>query len=226
MVLRFFQEIASQYQRIFILGDLFDVWPGTTPYLIERYSAFLQLFKRMVKDGHEIHYVEGNHDFKLGSFFNEELGVKTYSDSLTLQFNDKSVHMVHGDLGNPKELGYRVLRRVLRSEPIQAAVQIVPSKLIFDVGAKVSNLSRKYTTPKVIEHSKIKHIYRRTAESFFEQGADVVLMGHTHLPDDVTSLVGDRYCRYINLGDWVRHFSYLEFDGSNFYTRTHPVKDL
>lgn len=226
LVIRFLQEIASQYQQIFILGDLFDVWPGTTPYLLERYSAFLHLFKKMVKEGHEVHYVEGNHDFKLGSYFSEELGVKTYPDSCIMKFGDKNVHMTHGDLGNPKEFGYRVLRKLLRSDPIQAAVQVVPAKLIFDVGARVSHLSRKYTTPKPVEQTEIKHIYRRTAERIFESGADVVLMGHTHLPDDVTSLVGNRHCRYINLGDWVRHFSYLEFDGTNFYTRTHPVKDL
>ena len=51
-------------------------------------------------------------------------------------------------------------------------------------------------------------------------------MGHTHIPDDYSVEVDGRQCRYINTGDWVRHFTYLEFDGSQFYTRTHPVKDL
>ena len=64
------------------------------------------------------------------------------------------------------------------------------------------------------------------AEDIFQQGYDVVLMGHTHLPDDIETRVDGRPCRYINTGDWVRHFTYLEFDGSQFYTKTHPVKDL
>lgn len=226
LVMRFLQEIASRYGQIYILGDLFDVWPGTTPYLLERFAPVLQLLKRLVAEGHELHYIEGNHDFRLGNYFPEELGVKVYTDSLRVTMGDKKVHLSHGDLGNPKEIGYRALRKILRSEPVQMTMQVVPSKLVFDFGAKVSKLSRKYSSPKPVNLPEIKQVYRRAAEELFEEGMDMVLMGHTHLPDDLTTLVGDRYCRYINLGDWVSHFTYLEFDGSNFYTRTHPVKNL
>lgn len=226
LVIRFFQEIASQYGNIYILGDLFDVWPGTSPYLIERFTPILKIFKGLVRDGHQIHYVEGNHDFKLGNYFTDELGIKTYPDFLEEDFAGKKVHMTHGDLGNPKEYGYRALRKILRNDLFQTTLQAVPQKFIFEAGDKFSKFSRKYTSPRPEKLTHVKQVYREAAEKLFQKGADMVLMGHTHIPDDVTSLVGDRYCRYINLGDWVSHFTYLEFDGSHFYTRTHPVKDL
>lgn len=226
LVVRFFQEIASRYGRIYILGDLFDVWPGTTPFLIERFSPILKLLKSLARDGHEIHYLEGNHDFRLGSYFSDELGIRVYPNYLEEDFAGKRVHMTHGDLGNPNEYGYRALRYVLRHDLVQSAIQAVPQKLIFDSAAKFSRFSRKYSSPKPSQSTQIKQIYRQAAEKLFHNGSDLVLMGHTHMPDDVTTLVGDRYCRYINLGDWVSNFTYLEFDGSHFYTRTHPVKDL
>lgn len=226
LVMRFFQEIVSRYPRIYILGDLFDVWPGTTPYLIERFEPVLKLLQGLNRDGHQVHYVEGNHDFKLGKYFTEELGIKVYNDFLVEEFAGKKVHMSHGDLGNPKEYGYKALRYLLRHRLTQSTIQAVPQPFLFDLGAKFSSLSRKYRNPPPSQGTHIKQIYRKTAEELFERGYDVVLMGHTHMPDDVTTLVGNRTCRYINLGDWVSHFTYLEFDGGHFYTRTHPVKDL
>lgn len=228
LVNRFLQEVASQFKHIFILGDLFDVWPGTSPYLIERFQSVLEVLRTLVKQGHDVHYVEGNHDFRLGKFFTEDLGLQVHTDEHTLNLGDKKVYLAHGDLGNPSERGYRALRTVLRQDLLHWALKPVPPKWIFDLGHRTSGLSRRYQQG---QHSpqtatRIRQIYRGTAEQIFHQGFDVVVMGHTHLPDDVTTLIQGRKCRYINTGDWVQNFTYLEFDGSEFYTKTHPMTDL
>jgi UDP-2,3-diacylglucosamine hydrolase len=228
LVLRFLQEVASQFKQIFILGDLFDVWPGTTPYLIERFSPVTQVLKSLVKQGHEVHYVEGNHDFRLGTYFTEELGIQVHPEDHSLILGTKKVFLAHGDLGNPQEKGYRILRSLLRKEALHFALKPVPPKWIFDLGARTSGLSRKYQKGHMSPHlaTKIRQIYRATAEQQLNKGFDVVIMGHTHLPDDVTTVIGGRKCRYINTGDWVHHFTYLEFDGTEFYTKNHPMTDL
>lgn len=225
LVIRFLQEVASRFERIFVLGDLFDVWPGTTNYLIKRFDPVISTLRGLVSDGHEVTYLEGNHDFRLGKYFSQELGIRVFPDAHSEQFGDKRAYLAHGDLGNPKDLGYRCLRYVLRRNMLHQALRAFPEDLIFRVGLKSSQMSRKYQqrSPKI--DTQIRQTYRRTAEQIFQEGFDVVIMGHTHLPDDVTTLVGSRSCRYINLGDWVSHFTYLEFDGSQFYTKTHPVKD-
>ena len=43
----------------------------------------------------------------------------------------------------------------------------------------------------------------------FSEGYDYVLMGHRHNP--LEFIEGDR--KYINLGDWLVHFSYAVFNG-------------
>jgi len=222
---RFLQEKASQYKKIYILGDLFDVWPGTTDFLKGNYRSVLEIMKSLVKDGHEMHYVEGNHDFRLGSYFTDELGISVHPNEHVENWDGKKIYMAHGDLGNPKEYGYRVLRYALRRDLLQLAINTVPSKWVYNVGLRSSQFSRKYQTAVPTKsESQIRQIYRYTAEKIFSKGYDVVLMGHTHLPDDVSTLINGRSCRYINTGDWVKNFTYLEFDGKDFYTRTHPVK--
>ena len=139
--------------------------------------------------------------------------------------------MTHGDLGNPGELGYRVLRKVLRLDAVHSAMKLFPQKWIYMVGKRSAQLSREYQrcflkSNLVSRMNVVRDIYRATATGILEHGYDVVLMGHTHLPDDFPLILQGRSCRYINTGDWLQHFTYLEFDGMDFYTRTHPIINL
>src|SRR5690606_36726910 len=61
-------------------------------------------------------------------------------------------------------------------------------------------------------------------EQLQEQHYDYMVFGHRHLPVDMEvepaagSLAGDPAgamgARYINLGDWITHFTYAAFDGT------------
>lgn len=228
LVIRFLEDVASRFDRIYLLGDLFDVWPGTDAHLLRKFRPVIRTLKRLVKAGREVHYVEGNHDFLLGKYFSEKLGIQTHPNEHVETWNGKKVYMVHGDLGNPKDHGTKVLRYLLRSKAVHAAKALFPQKFVFQLGMRTSKASRDYGTSRLDEDLKtrIRTTYRDTALRLFRRGYDVVIMGHTHLPDDFRATVDARDCRYVNLGDWVFHFTYLEFDGSQFYTRTHPVKAL
>jgi len=225
LVIRFLQEVASRFQRIYLLGDFFDVWPGTTAYLVRSFRPVISVLRRLVEEGHDIHYFEGNHDFRLGEFFSSTMGIKVFPESSSETWEGKRIYLAHGDLGNPRDLGYRALRYILRQNLVHLAIRSIPQEFVFKVGLKASTLSQKYSRPIKRSDASVRHIYRLTAENIFAEGYDMVIMGHTHIPDDVTSMVGGRSCRYINLGDWVKHFTYLEFDGTQFYTRTHPIKN-
>lgn len=225
IVLRFLGKVAPQYDALFILGDLFDSWPATTPYLVRRFQPLLSKLKELVSGGIEVHYFEGNHDFHLGEYFSQ-LGVRVYRDQVIQQFGDKQVLIAHGDLGNPGERGYRLLRKLLRSAPAHWAFRTIPHSLVFGAGRFASQLSRRLTGARRVDLDAIRKVYREQAVKHFKEGCDVVLMGHTHIPDNFAHSVKGRDCQYLNTGDWLTHFTYVEFDGSQFYTREHPVKDL
>jgi len=222
-VLSFLREKSKEFSHVFILGDLFDVWPGTSGYLLSHFRPVIELFKDLVKQGCQLHYVEGNHDFRLGEYFAEEIGIKVYSESYEFVFNNRKILLAHGDLGNPQEKAYRVLRKILRADWLHFMIKPVPKKWVYLLGNKTSKASRGYQTLTKEKVDSIKQIYRRTATELFEKGYDVVVMGHTHIPDDYCLKVGERNCRYLNTGDWVKNFTYLEFDGFEFYTKKHNV---
>ena len=53
-------------------------------------------------------------------------------------------------------------------------------------------------------------------EVLLRQHYDYFIFGHRHLPIDV-KLAGNS--RYINLGEWIKYFSYAEFDGEQVYLK-------
>lgn len=222
-MLRFFQNTASRFPRIYILGDFFDVWPGTNAHLAEKFSPFLALFKSLVRNGHQVTYVEGNHDFRLGKLFSDELGVRVITNELVETWAGKRVYLVHGDLGNPAEKAYPHFRSFLRSDWLHWAIKPIPPQSLYSVADAVSRLSRRFQKSVPPDDEKVREIYRATAKQLFDLGNDVVIMGHTHVPDRFHCDVGGRACSYYNLGDWVRSFTYLEFDGSEFYTKKHSA---
>lgn len=223
LVIRFLEEVASSYDELYILGDFFDIWPGTTTHLVDTYARVLSALRQLVEEGTQVYFVEGNHDFRLGDYFEKELGIKVYTDSLVRTFGTKQVYMMHGDTGNPKDLGYRALRFLLRRETVHKAKKIFPEAWAYKIGFHASRLSRKAArrTPELLEN--VRHTFRSTACKIMEQGYDLVLMGHTHIPDDHRVEINGRQCRYINLGDWVQNFTYLEFKEGEFYTKKHPI---
>jgi len=226
LMIRFFQQVASGFEQIYILGDLFDAWPGTTDYLTRRFRPVLDTLGGLVRDGHQVHYLEGNHDFRLGKLFTDELGIRVHPDFIESTFSGRRTLMVHGDMENPHERGSHLLRGFLRNELLHLAIRPIPQPWIFALGRQVSHFSRKLKSHVPPDETRVRQVYRDAAQRHFAKGYDVVLMGHTHLPDHLTTQVSGRHCDYYNLGDWLRHFTYLEFDGREFYTRTHPVKTL
>lgn len=224
LLIRFFDEVVSRFRRLYIVGDLFDVWPGTDSHLTRRFQPVLKALENLVDIGCEVNYIEGNHDFCLGDFFSRSLGVRVHDASHVAELGAYRVFMSHGDLVNPSELGYHVLRKILRAGPVQFTRSLVPGAWVYELGKRSSELSRNIKCSVDNEkESIIREVYRKSASNILAMGYDVVVMGHTHLPDDVILTVDHRQKRYINLGDWVKNFTYLEFDGQNFYTKSHPI---
>lgn len=229
LVVRFLQEVASRFDRVIVLGDLLDVWPGTTKFLIQQYGPVLEALRALVKAGQEVHYIEGNHDFLLGDYFESELGIRVHTEDLVQHWAGKRIYISHGDLGNSADKTYPILRKFLRTPTLHFVKRLFPGSWAYHVGVSSSKLSRQLQRRSEEEllriEEKVRATYRGTARTLFEKGFDVVIMGHTHVPDDFHVEIDGRLCRYLNTGDWVRNFTYLEFDGSEFYTKRHPVND-
>ena len=206
---RFFRTIEKEATHLFIVGDLFDFWFEYKYVISKGNFEFLYELKRLSDKGIEIHYLAGNHDFALGSFFTDVLKINAWPEEYTFELSGKKFYLFHGDGIAKGDIGYRFLRRILRNKFNQKIFRWIHPDIGYPLARFVSGSSRKYTNQ--MNDKRDESDYIEFAESKFQQGYDFVLMGHRHNP-----LLHEKgKHRYINLGDWMTKFTYALFAGTD-----------
>ncbi len=208
-LLSFLDTVLIDATHLFIVGDLFDAWFEYKTVIPKGFHRTLTKLEDIVRKNITVHYLAGNHDYWMGNFFSEYLGMKIYHDPFEITLDGKRIYLHHGDGLAIHDTGYRILKRILRN-PINIKLYTM---LHPDIGLSIakssSKKSRHYTSTKDYVESDGMYIF---AKKMIEQGYDAVIMGHRHHPTFQTIGKG----KYINLGDWVTHFTYAELTNGEF----------
>ncbi len=215
--LEFLEEKRPHLARLFIVGDLFDFWVGYPATVYSAYFPILETLAGLRRDGVEIHYIEGNHDFHLGPFFKDFLGCKIYPDEANVELDGLKIVLLHGDLVNQRDYGGRMLRAFLRSRLVRYLIHMLPADLVWKIGHGASQVSHYFNHRHLdVRHEeKTKTLYRQFAEQKLKNSnAHILIMGHNHYPDEGGVNVGGIEKYYYNTGDWVKNFSYVEYEPS------------
>jgi UDP-2,3-diacylglucosamine hydrolase len=208
-VLRFLKSLRTQATHLFIVGDLFDFWFEYKYVTPKECFEFLYELKRLTEQGVTIHYLAGNHDFALNSFFIQHLNIQTHLNELEIELGGKKFYLFHGDGVAGRDVGYRILKKIVRNKMNQRLFRLLHPDFGIPLARFVSGSSRKYTNQ--MNHLRDERDYIAFAARKFEAGFDYVLMGHRHNPL-VHEVQGKKY---INLGDWIENFTYAFFDGTD-----------
>lgn len=205
-LLRFLTHVEKHGEQLFIMGDLFDYW-FEYKYVIPRgYHHILSKLAAMTENGMKIHYLAGNHDFWLKDFFPNDLGIEVYKDPVGITLHGKRFYLHHGDGLALNDTGYRILKKVLRSPVSIFLYSLLHPDWSAPIARGSSRTSREYTGNK--DFGETDGMIKFSDEKISE-GYDFVVMGHRHKPLRHASGKG----LYINLGDWLHHNTYAEFNG-------------
>ena len=77
-LVEFLRDIASKGSALYIVGDLFDFWIEYRRAIRPDYFTILHELAAVREKGVSIHYLAGNHDFALGPFLRDALGIHTH----------------------------------------------------------------------------------------------------------------------------------------------------
>jgi UDP-2,3-diacylglucosamine hydrolase len=208
-LIRFLDLVQSDGKQLFILGDLFDFWFEYRTVIPKGYHRLLAKLSEVVEKGVEVSYLAGNHDFWLAKFFKDEIGMHVHARPFSVVIGNAKFFLHHGDGLAQKDLGYRILKKVLRN---RLSIWLY-SWLHPDFGVKLarfsSKKSRDYTSQK---HYGEGNGMKRFAHQKIGEGYQYVIMGHNHKP--ALERVGNGH--YVNLGDWISHYTYGVYDGNKF----------
>lgn len=214
MVKSFFEHVAEHGQELFILGDYFDFGIDYRHSLPSQNVRGLALLVLLADAGVQIHYLVGNHDFWLGDFLQKELDIKLYYEPFSISRNGKNIYLIHGDGLSDLDKSYRTMRRILRARFNQYLFRWLHPDLGIALANRMSHASKNQD----VLYTKYNQdeSYFKSLNTIFDQGYDMILMGHHHQP--MMRVFNKKI--YYNLGDWIQHGSYLESDAQGFSQKT------
>ncbi|MDQ7797713.1 MAG: UDP-2,3-diacylglucosamine diphosphatase [Candidatus Edwardsbacteria bacterium] len=199
-----FDRITGPGDRLFILGDLFDFWFEYRSVIQKEHLEILGRFKDLRSRGVAVDLLVGNHDFWIGDFLSRELGITVHRQSLALESGGKKMFLAHGDGLGKGDLGYKILKVVLRNPFTIWLYRLLHPDLAIPFAKWFSQVSRNHLTRDMhLDPGPMLEVAREK----FAQGFDFVLLGHTHLP----TVHEENGKIYINLGDFIASFSYAVF---------------
>lgn len=209
-LLAFLEEQCGRTDLLILLGDIFEFWIGKATVTAD-YAPLIDALERMHQQGTKLVYVEGNHDFHLGPIFSRRLGCLVFPDGGSLNLDGKRVFLAHGDLANPGDIGYRRLRKFLRSGLIRNLLRIAPNCLTMAIANRGSYESRKSAGERR-SRWPAREILTPYAETMLTAGYQAVVTGHYHQPFHEKLGNGE----LIALGDWITQYSYAVYEDHRF----------
>jgi len=214
---RFLDLERAQIGHLVILCDLFEFFFGFKDFFAaEKASAFadyLPVFHQLqslYREGIRIKYFEGNHDFYLHSFFSDQfrMEIEVYPDGCDQRLGGKRAFVAHGDLSNPGQWTYRAFRKILKNPFSYRLIHLAGPRISRRVARKLSDMSyQRYHNDQHVPPSPFKAF----AHQKFLEGFEIVILGHSHFPEEAEEWIDGRRCLYYNVGDWMVHRSFLRF---------------
>jgi UDP-2,3-diacylglucosamine hydrolase len=221
-IVHFLSSIQDTAAEIFIVGDMFDFWFEYSHVVPKGYVRLLGKLAELTDSGIPVHFFVGNHDMWMRNYFQAELNVPVYFEPKTFEWNGKKFVIGHGDGLGPGDHGYKMMKSVFRNKFCQWLFGIIHPSVGIGLANYFSRSSRKKTGADddhfLGEDREWLIIHSRQMLS--KEHFDFFIFGHRHLPIDYNL---DTNSRYINLGDWIKFFTYAEFDGNDVQLKTWTV---
>jgi UDP-2,3-diacylglucosamine hydrolase len=213
-VVAFLESIRHDADSIFIVGDIFDFWYEYTKVVPKGYVRLLGKLAELSDSGIPIHVFVGNHDMWMSGYFEKELNIPVYHQPKVFEWNGKRFFIGHGDGLGPADHGYKFIKKIFRNPVCRWLFGQLHPTWGIGLANYFSRKSREKTgaSDEVFMGGDNEWLIVYSKALLQKEHYDYFIFGHRHLPLD-HPLTGNS--RYINLGDWIRNFTYATFDGAD-----------
>ena len=217
-LVRFLDDIKDKAQAIYLLGDMFDFWYEYKYVVPKGYTRFLGKLSELTDMGVEVHYFTGNHDIWAYSYLAEECGVVLHKKPETVELYGKVFYLAHGDgLGDPNK-SFKLIKSIFHNKTCQVLFSMLHPRWALWFGlhwAKHSRLKRPNGEEPPYMGENREHLVLYT-KKYIEShnNIDFFIYGHRHIEVDLQL---SKKSRMIILGDWIKHFSYVVWDGQHLF---------
>jgi UDP-2,3-diacylglucosamine hydrolase len=211
-IVAWLNSISHDVQILYLMGDVFDYWFEYKEVVPRGYVRLLGKLAELSDAGVEMHYFTGNHDMWVFDYLPKEIGLQVHRAPIQKEYNGKKFFLGHGDGLGPGDFGYKFIKKVFANKLSQwLFARLHPNSGI----GLMKFFSRKSriatgTSDDVYLGDDKEWLMIFSREVLQKEHYDYFIFGHRHLPLD--KQLNDQ-SRYINLGEWINHFTYAVFDG-------------
>ena len=208
---------ARTAERIFILGDLFEAWPGDDAIDDPEDPFAGQIVAHLIalaRSGTRVSFMHGNRDFLLGHEFSTRSGAELLPDPYVLSSPNGQFVLTHGDAQCTDDSAYQTFRTQVRSPEWQAAFLARP---LAERKAIASALREQSEASKRDKAMQTMDLTPGTTDDFLRQnGYATLIHGHTHRPARHDHTVDGIHVERWVLADWHDgRGEYLLLDGKH-----------
>ena len=224
IIVQFLTQIKNDAAEIFIVGDIFDFWYEYRKVVPKGHVRLLGKMAELTDAGIKIHFFVGNHDMWMKNYFEQELNIPVYFEPKDFEWNGQMFHIAHGDGLGPGDHRYKFIKKVFRNKFSQWLFGIFPPYMGMGLANFLSQRSRAQTgaTEEVFLGEEKEWLIIYSKDMLKKKTYNFFVFGHRHLPVDFRLSNGSRY---INLGDWIRYYTYAVFDGENLELKSYKGHD-
>lgn len=217
-VVAWLESVRKDAHAIYLMGDIFDFWFEYAKVIPKGFIRFQGKLAELRDAGIPIYFFTGNHDMWLFDYFPTTLGIPVYREPVQLHIGTQRLVIGHGDGLGPGETGYKILKAFFNSRICQwLFARIHPNlgmaiAMFWSKRSRIANMQREET----FAGAEREYLYHWCKDQEKIEHRDFYVFGHRHLKLDIE--IGPS-SRYINIGEWVHHPHFGEYDGSNFVVR-------
>lgn len=218
-VVAWLDSVKESASAIYLLGDILDYWFEYRCVVPRGYTRFFGKIAELTDRGIEVHWFIGNHDIWIFDYLPTELGITLHKTSFETEICGKRFYMGHGDGEGRRPLGFLFIRWLFRNRVCQKLYSALHPWWTVPFAYGWSSNSRKMAgdTPR-FDNSENNPLVEWATEynQKATQKIDYFIFGHQHLLFKRPLKSGGEI---VLTGDWISHYSFVEFDGENALLR-------
>ena len=207
-------QIKTDAQAIFFLGDLFDFWFEYKKVVPKGFTRLFGKLAELSDSGIDLFFFVGNHDCWTGNYFEDELGINVFHKKVDLNIDNYNILIGHGDGLGPGDNKYKFLKLLFRNPILKKLFSFIHPDIGISLGSFLSQKNKILSgSEKVFESEDKEMLFSYCKDVLKTKYYHFFIFGHRHIPLELD--LGNN-SKYFNTGDWITHFSYLVYDGNSF----------
>ena len=209
LFIEFLDQRASKADALYILGDLFEVWPGDD-MIQPDYEKSITKMKELADNGLPLFVMQGNRDFLMAEKFAEVSGANLIEDPTTIDLYGTPTLLMHGDTLCTDDVDYQKFRTMVRDPRWKEDFFAKPNEERLAMTTKYRKVSKEETSKKSMDIMDVNQL--AVEEVMLEHNIQHLIHGHTHRPAIHDFEIDNKKMKRIVLGDWFEQGSVLVCD--------------